>query len=528
MLISKVIKPFSRIKLPMAKSNFCTASTMHVKKTFENAISALNNLQSNASAVNLSLKLRQQQIHDEANLNLRDTEKFLERIDGFNMKSLDRLSIIHVSGSKGKGSVCTYTDAILREYNVKTGLFTSPHLISVTERIKLMGISIDKSDFNRYFWEVYDALQSKKSHENDLPSYFKFLQIMAFYIFVKEEVDVAIVEVGIGGEYDSTNILRNTEIVGITALQLEHTQLLGKTLEEIAWQKAGIIKKDSFVYYMKQSKDSVANVIEERFKELKGKRLSPVPFFDEYVWHNCSLPDFKQTSDINKINFSLAAQLSARWLKNRMLLSERYFSDNVLIVIESKFIDAIQKCQVEGRFQQIKSAGINFYLDGAHTIDSMFITSNWFSSKIENEKTLSILLFNVTGDRDSEHILNSLHSIPFDFVCFTTNIASEETNKQCENYTDIHQNVQYDRCLKHKEIWTTMNADKRLKSSDIECFKTIQDALDYICNIKDNNLMPINVLITGSLHLVGGSLKIIKSIENIDMINEKFTERNMT
>ena len=73
-----------------------------------------------------------------------------------------------------------------------------------------------------------------------------------------------------------------------------------------------------------------------------------------------------------------------------------------------------------------------------------------------------------------------------------------------------------------------MNADKRVTLNDIECFKTIQGAIDFICNIKDNNSMLMNVLITGSLHLVGGSLKIIKSIENIDMINEKFTERNMT
>jgi folylpolyglutamate synthase/dihydropteroate synthase len=145
-----------------------------------------------------------------------------------------------------------------------------------------------------------------------------------------------------------------------------------------------------------------------------------------------------------------------------------------------------------------------------------------------DKKSLNILLFNVTGDRDSEHILQSLHSIPFDLVCFTTNIASDETNKQSENYTDIHQNVQYDRCLKHKEIWMTMNAEKSVTSNDIECFKTIQDAIDYICNIKDNNSIPMNVLITGSLHLVGGSLKIIKSIENIDMINEKFTETSMT
>jgi folylpolyglutamate synthase/dihydropteroate synthase len=96
-----------------------------------------------------------------------------------------------------------------------------------------------------------------------------------------------------------------------------------------------------------------------------------------------------------------------------------------------------------------------------------------------------------------------------------------------ENYTDIHQNVQYDRCLRHKEIWTAMSSDKRNKSSSIECFKTIQDAIDYICNIKDNNSLPINVLITGSLHLVGGSLKIIKNLQNSEMMNEKFTERNL-
>lgn len=233
----------------------------------------MNSLQPNSAEVNRSIQLRQQQKHDDANLNLTDTEKFLERIDGFSMKSLDRLSVIHVSGSKGKGSVCTYTDAILREHNIATGLFTSPHLMSVTERIKLRGNSISKQLFTDYFWEVFDALQTKKDDECDLPSYFKFLQIMAFYIFVKENVDVAIVEVGIGGEFDSTNIIRNTEVVGITALQLEHTQILGDTLSEIAWQKAGIIKKNSHVYTMKQP-EVCMKVINDRFVEKKVIKLN--------------------------------------------------------------------------------------------------------------------------------------------------------------------------------------------------------------------------------------------------------------
>lgn len=227
----------------------------------------MNSLQTNAVEVSKSIQKRQQLKHDEGNFNLTDTEKFLERIDGFTMASLDNLSVIHVAGSKGKGTVCALTDAMLRQHNIKTGLFTSPHLVSVTERIKLQGSAISRQLFTDYFWEVFDALQVKKDSEGDLPSYFKFLQIMAFYIFVREKVDVAIIEVGIGGEYDSTNIIRNTEIAGITSLQLEHTQLLGETLDEIAWQKAGIIKENSHVFTMPQQHG--LEVINNRFLEKK-------------------------------------------------------------------------------------------------------------------------------------------------------------------------------------------------------------------------------------------------------------------
>lgn len=248
----------------------------------QDAIVALNSLQPVATELMNSIHMRQQQKHDDANFNLTDTEKFLERIDGFSMKSLDNLSVIHVAGSKGKGSVCSYTDAILREHNVKTGLFTSPHLMSVTERIQLRGKSISKQLFTEYFWEVFDALQMKKDNDFDLPTYFKFLQIMAFYIFAKENVDVAIVEVGIGGEFDSTNILRNTEVVGITALQLEHTSLLGETLSEIAWQKAGIIKANSHVFTMQQPQVCL-KVIDERFIEKKvSQTCTEIRFFRFY------------------------------------------------------------------------------------------------------------------------------------------------------------------------------------------------------------------------------------------------------
>jgi folylpolyglutamate synthase len=311
----------------------------------------------------------------------------------------------------------------------------------VTERIKINGVAISESQFTNYFWEVYDALIKKKSHELDLPSYFKFLQIMAFYIFVKEKVDVAIIEVGIGGQFDSTNILRNTELVGITALQLEHTQLLGNSLEEIAWQKAGIIKENSDVFYMSQP-SQCTKVIQERSKELKAKSLSQAPEVSEYQWLDVKKPQF--SSDINEKNFSLSLQLSAKWLKNRQMIPDCLFSGNVLRTIEQKFVTAFNKITFDGRFQKVKiTDNENFYLDGAHTIDSMEICADWFSKKISDD-SINVLVFNVTGDRDSERIMASLHSkIRFDYVCFTTNILNndaytEKSGKASKNINTIN------------------------------------------------------------------------------------------
>lgn len=110
------------------------------------------------------------------------------------------------------------------------------------------------------------ALYSKKllqEHETDMPPYFKFLTVMAFHVFLGEKVDVAIIEVGIGGEHDCTNIIRNTKTAGISSLGLDHTQILGETLREIAWQKSGIIKPNCNVFSSPQP-DECVNVLQER------------------------------------------------------------------------------------------------------------------------------------------------------------------------------------------------------------------------------------------------------------------------
>ena len=160
----------------------------------------------------------------------------------------------------------------------------------------------------------------------------------------------------------------------------------------------------------------------------QGKSLSVTPEFDDYKWKN-SAPDFSHTSEVNKVNFSLATQMSAQWLRNRSKISSENFEGVVLRCVDEKFVEAFRRCQFEGRFQRINGDRITYFLDGAHTKESMEICTDWFKKQIENSKSaITVLVFNVTGDRDAAAILSSLHSMNFNYVCFTTNIATSKSD----------------------------------------------------------------------------------------------------
>lgn len=146
-----------------------------------------------------------------------------------------KLKTVHVTGTNGKGSVCALFSASLRAAGLKTGLFTSPHLVSMTERLRLDGRDIDRDTFAGLFDEVFRA-------GPDL-SFFELLTCMAFLWFVREKADIAVIEVGIGGRWDTTNVLARPELSVITSIDFDHKKYLGDTLAEIASQKAGIIKE---------------------------------------------------------------------------------------------------------------------------------------------------------------------------------------------------------------------------------------------------------------------------------------------
>lgn len=168
----------------------------------------------------------------------------LERIQSLLEKSGNphqKVPIIHVAGTNGKGSVCAYLSSILTAAGYKVGRYTSPHLIDWTERICLNDNPITKEKFI----ELLKIIQQKIPENNlDNPTQFEVITAAAWLYFAQEKVDIAVIEVGLGGRLDATNVVSNPLVSVITSLSMEHWQVLGPTLKDIAKEKAGILKKD--------------------------------------------------------------------------------------------------------------------------------------------------------------------------------------------------------------------------------------------------------------------------------------------
>lgn len=175
----------------------------------------------------------------------------------------DKIKTIHIGGTNGKGSTSNMLASVLQEAGYKVGLYNSPHLVDFTERIKVNGQNADK-EF------VYDFIQKLKDLPADIrPSFFEFTTIMAFEYFFWQKVDFAIVEVGLGGRLDSTNII--TPLVSaITNVQLDHQNILGNTVEEIAVEKAGIIKRNIPIISGDEN-EAVKNIFSEKAQKENAK-----------------------------------------------------------------------------------------------------------------------------------------------------------------------------------------------------------------------------------------------------------------
>ena len=194
---------------------------------------------------------------------LEHTQKFLS----FLGNPQNGKKVIHVAGTNGKGSVCVYLDAMLRAQGKHTGLFTSPHLIRMNERIRMDGELVSDETFTRLFLRTQQSVRRMEAEGLPHPSFFEFLFGMAMAGFEEAGVEYVILETGLGGRLDATNSISGPLTCILTSIGLDHTEILGNTLEEIAAEKAGILKPHVPVIFADTQQES-SRVIEERAGEL--------------------------------------------------------------------------------------------------------------------------------------------------------------------------------------------------------------------------------------------------------------------
>ena len=499
-------------------------SVLHQK--YEEAVKKLNQLQ------NQSMKFGKHNKMALVNMN-----EFLERVD-VSDQDLNKMKIIHVSGTKGKGSTCAFVESILRHSGFSTGFFSSPHLIEVRERIRFNGKPISSEVFASYFWKVYALLDSSKNNYSMLmPSYFYFLTTMAFYIFKHEPVDVVIMEVGIGGAYDCTNVIRQPAVCGVTSLGIDHVNILGSTIESIAWQKAGIFKNMVPAFTVEQPQEALA-VLKKRAKDI-GTDLHVVPDLTGYWKSSRKNIDLGLPGDYQQINASLAVQLAYCWINHKTLGSP--------IALNNCFVKGLECCKWHGRAEVLKFNNISFFLDGAHTKQSISYAAAWFDAQAAKEQIelgkpcSKILAFCVTGDRNASDLLSVLFHCKFSSSVFTpcvSTLCSSTFNDQTDSKHSVEDQLLT--AVQIRDDWANVCSSLSDTSyhTNAFVFPSIADAV--CCLVKDKNedlfkqvhslttnslnanirsIFPDNhlqVLVTGSLRLVGAYLRVLKPDLNFD------------
>lgn len=313
---------------------------------------------------------------------------------------------IIVAGSKGKGSTAAFASSILRMENLKVGLYTSPHLQTVRERIQVNGLPINEARFTeatRLLRQILDTYSWRK----DPPTYFEILTAMAFHHFKEMKVQVAVLEVGLGGLYDSTNIAR-AKTVGITPISLEHTDKLGKTIAKIAVQKAGVVKGREIVISAQQPDEADA-VIQKACEENEAKLIrvrDDIKIFERDYGEDFQRFDLKTPFGHF---YDLKIQMSGRYqIDNAALavgLTKGLELRTRLKISEPAVRMGLLDTHWPGRLEKVWPDPL-IILDGAHNAESMRLSLQGLKRHFQYKKLVAVL--GVSSDKDIAGMLEHL------------------------------------------------------------------------------------------------------------------------
>lgn len=312
----------------------------------------------------------------------------------------DKLKCIHVAGTNGKGSVCAFISTILTQAGYKTGLFTSPHLFRYTERIKIDENEIPKDIFAEKIFKINKLAQENNIHLTE----FEILTAVMFEYFAQNNVDCAVVEVGLGGKYDSTNVIKNPLCSVITTIDLDHTERLGDTIEKIAEEKCGIIKPNCPV---------VTSLNNKGFEVIKSHTEKEQLYLAKnYEYENVSLKGNYQKENLN---LALTA------------------IDIILPDLDKNIIkNALKHVIHHGRFEYFENKKI--LIDGGHNPNGIKVLRENLDIYFKNEKKRFI--FGCLRNKNYTEMINLLFNegdeIYFNHFNHQNSATYEELSSVCK------------------------------------------------------------------------------------------------
>ena len=422
---------------------------------------------------------------------IEETHKFGIRLGLENMSKLlellgnpqDKLNIIHVAGTNGKGSTCSFITSILKECGYKVGLYTSPYLETFTERIRINGENIPEEDVARIVTLIREKIEQMVSEGYSYPTEFEIVTTMAFYYYCEQDVDFVALEVGLGGRYDATNIIKKSDVSVITSISLDHVGILGDTVAKIAYEKGGIIKENGVAVVYDQS-DEAKNVIKDICKEKNAKYIE-VKFDDINVKqsdinsqvYDCSIMGQRyedleiQLIGDHQINNSMLALSAIEVLKELKNLN----------LNEEDIRKGLLNTRWPGRIEKIMDKP-TFIIDGAHNEDGARSLAKAIAKNFNGKK--ATLLIGMLEDKDIDGVLEIL--MPY----FNKVITTTPDNDRAINCETLKEKIS-------KYV------------DDVVAISNIEDAVNYtLRNAKEDDV----IISAGSLYMIGTVRTILNEI----------------